>query len=360
VLKTLCQGEYMTGKQLKHILSAVTLSLVCATQGAQADIQNAVWESPVAGTVSGLQAFRGHVSSTTGAQVTVRLLIPALSISLQLPWGTERLDVATSGFDRLSGFGDALNVGSLPPGGPVAMTIEMREGGGTGACTGPTCTSITRSFTVVKPGARAGEVSQFRFAQDFAAFADLANPSIPDPATASHRPSNVTTDPSTINENGGPYIIIAPVTIQDAASGGGGVRTATLRQRWVQNTQSFEIIDAVPSDTSFSAVQGILGARCGITGCHVGGELVLPGAMALTTSTNSFFNTVALRSIENPQMPRITPRSTAQSYLFQKIIPGGAIAPGTARMPLVGPPLSASEITIIENWILNGAPPPIP
>lgn len=353
----------MTGKQLKHVLSAATLSLVCAIPGVQAEIQNAVWESPVAGTVSGLQAFRGHVSSTTGAEVTVRVLIPAFSVSLQLPWGTERLDVATSGFELNSGFGDVLNVGNLPPGGPVTMTLEMREGGGIGACTAPTCVSITRNFTVVKPGARAGEVSQFRFAQDFAAFADLENPSIPDPATASHRPSNVTTDPSTINENGGPYIIIAPVTIQDSASGGGGVRTATLRQRWVQNTQSFEIINAVPSDTSFSAVQGILSTRCGVTGCHVGGGPLLPQSMVLADSTNSFFNTVALRSIENPQMPRITPGSTAQSYLYQKIIPGGAIAPGTGRMPQGcsgATCLSASEISIIENWILNGAPPPIP
>ena len=353
----------MTRKQLKHILSAAILSLVCAAQGAQADIFNPVWESPIAGTASGLQAFRGHVSSTTGAQVTVRLLIPAFSISLQLPWGTDRLDVATSGFDRFSGFGDALNVGNLPPGGPEAMTIEMREGGGTGACTAPTCVSITRSFTVVKPGARAGEVAQFRFAQDFAAFADLTNPSIPDPATASHRPSNVTTDPSTINTNGGPDIIIAPVTIQDTASGGGGFRTATLRQRWVQNTQSFEIIAAVPSDTSFSAVQGILGTRCGVAGCHVGGGPDLPGSQLLNNSTNSFFSTVAVRSVENPQMPRITPGNTAQSYLFQKIIPGGAIAPGTGRMPLGcsgASCLSASEISTIENWILNGAAPPIP
>jgi hypothetical protein len=86
--------------------------------------------------------------------------------------------------------------------------------------------------------------------------------------------------------------------------------------------------------------------------------------MALTSSTNSFFNTVALRSIENPQMPRITPRSTAQSYLFQKVIPGGAIAPGTQRMPLGCPTsipcLTPNEITIIEEWILDGAPPPIP
>lgn len=355
----------MVGKQLRHVLSAAALSLVCATQGAQADIQNAVWESPAGGAtatpVSGLQAFRGHVSSTIGAEVTVRVLIPAFSISLQLPWGTERTDVATSGPDRFSGFGDVLNVGNLPPGGPVAMTIEMREGGGTGTCTAPTCASITRNFRVVKPGARAGEVAQFRFAQDFAAFADLTNPSIPDPATPSHRPSNVTTDPSTVNENGGPDIIIAPVTIQDTPSGGGGFRTATLRQRWVQNTQSFEIISAVTSDTSFGAVQGILGTRCGVTGCHVGGGLDLPGILQLNNLTNSFFNTVALRSLENPQMPRITPGSTAQSYLFQKIIPGGNIIGERMPQGCSGATcLSASEITTIENWILNGAPPPIP
>ena len=351
----------MIGKHLKHILGVTVFALLCTASAVRADIFNPVWESPVAGTASGVQAFRGHVSSTTGAQVTVRLLIPTFSISLQLPWGTERLDVATSGFDRLSGFGDGLNVGSLPPGGPVAMTLEMREGGGTGACTAPSCVSVTRSFTVVKPGARAGEVAQFRFAQGFAAFADLANPSIPSVATASHLPSNVATDPSTINTNGGPDIIIAPITIQD--SGSAGFRTATLRQRWIQNTQSFEIISAVTSDTSFSAVQGILGAKCGVPGCHVGGGILLPGAQVLNTSTNSFFNTVALRSIENPQMPRITPGSTAQSYLYQKIIAGGAIAPGTQRMPLGcsgATCLSVSEISIIENWILNGAPPPIP
>ncbi|NOT55784.1 MAG: hypothetical protein HOP18_14385 [Deltaproteobacteria bacterium] len=355
----------MTGKQLRHVLSVGTLSLLCVTQGVRADIQNAVWESPLAGTASGLQAFRGHVSSSTGAEVTVRLLIPSLAISLQLPWGTERGDVAASGPDRFSGFGDVLNVGNLQPGGPVAMAIEMREGGGTGACTAPTCVSITRSFTVVKPGARAGEVAQFRFAQDFAAFADLTNPSIPDPATPNHRPSNVATDPSTTNENGGPDIIIAPVTIQDTTSGGGGFRTATLRQRWVQNTQSFEIISAVTSDPSFSAVQGILGTRCGLSGCHVGvpGATTLPALLPLNNSTNSFFNTVALRSLENPQMPRITPGKTAQSYLFQKIIAGGAIAAGTQRMPpgcSGATCLSASEISTIENWIINGAPPPIP
>ena len=181
----------MTGKQLRHVLSATTLALACSTQGVQADIQFPTWESPAEGTVSGVQTFRGHVSSTTGADVTVRLLIPSVSatFSLEIPWGAERTDVGTSGPRRFSGFGSSLNVGDLPPGGPVEMILEMREGGGTGACTAPTCVRQSRNFTVVKPGARSGERAPFSFALDFAAFADLVNPSIPNVATPSHRPS---------------------------------------------------------------------------------------------------------------------------------------------------------------------------
>ena len=93
----------MSRKQLRHVLSAATLAFVSITQGVQADIQNPVWESPVAGTTSGIQTFRGHVSSTTGIQVTVRLLIPSVSatFSSQIPWGAERSDVAASGPDIL-------------------------------------------------------------------------------------------------------------------------------------------------------------------------------------------------------------------------------------------------------------------
>ena len=351
----------MKQKRFGWVVGIAALSVFGMTPESRADIQNPVWESPIEGAatgspVSGLQAFRGHVSSTTGATVTVRLLIPAFSISLQLPWGTDRADVAASGPDRFSGFGDVLNVGNLPLG-PVTMTMEMREGGGSGACAAPTCVSITRNFTAVKPGARAGEINQFRFVQDFAMFANLTSPSIP---SASALPSNVATDLSTFNSFGGPDIIIAPVTVQDTAGGGGGFRTATLRQRWVQNTQSFEIIAATTSDTNFTAVQGILGAKCGVTGCHVGGGTALPGAMILNTSTNSFFNTVAVRSLESSQLLRVTPGDLNNSYLYQKVIAGGAIAAGTARMPLINCCLSDAEINTIGNWILNGAPPPIP
>jgi hypothetical protein len=338
------------------VVSLSVLSFLISAQSLHADIQNPVWESPVDGaSVSGILPFRGHVSSTTGAQVTVRLLIPAFSVSLQLPWGSDRNDVAQSGPDRLSGFGDALNVAGLPSG-AVTMTLELREGGGSGACNAPTCVQITRNFTVVKPGARAGELLPFSFLSGFAQFAAL-----PDPNSGTVTPANVALDQSTFNVLGGPDIIVAPVTVEDSASG--TLRTATARLRWVANTQSFGIVASATSDSSFSAVQGIFGQKCGVTGCHVGGGTQLPGSMILNSASNSFFNTVAKPSVENANMLRITPNNTGNSYLYQKIIENGNIAAGTARMPLGcsgATCLSPAEIATIENWINAGAPPPAP
>lgn len=116
---------------------AAVLSVLCMVPGSRADIQNPIGESPIEGAATGspvseLQAFRGHVSSTMGATMTVRLLIPTLSVSLQLPCGTSCADVAASGLDRSSGLGDVLNVSNLPPE-PVTMEcVGHREWRGVG------------------------------------------------------------------------------------------------------------------------------------------------------------------------------------------------------------------------------------
>lgn len=343
------------------IFNVAVLCSFITVQGIQADIKNPVWESPVEGAdvfggnaVSGIQTFRGHVSSTTGAQVTVRLLIPAFSVSLQLPWGSDRVDVASSGPDRFSGFGDALNVAGLPQG-QVAMTLELRDDGSTGSCNAPACVQITRNFTVVKPGAKLGEIAPFSFLSRFAMFATLPTPTL----SGGVNLSNVAIDRSTLDVLGGPDIIVAPVTIQDSDAAG-TLRTATARLRWIANTQSFGIVSASVSSSSFTNVQAIFGQKCGITGCHVGGGTQLPGALLLNTTSNSYFNTVAKPSIENTLTLRINPNNPANSYLYQKIIANGNIVPGTARMPLNNPPLSDAEITTILGWIAAGAPPPAP
>jgi hypothetical protein len=231
----------------------------------------------------------------------------------------------------------------------------MREGAGTEPCGPPTCVSITRIFTVVKPGARAGEIAPFRFANGVAQGANLVSPAT-NPLTL----SNLAVDAF----SPGGDIIAAPITVVDSASGGGGVRNAAVRLRWQQNLQAYAIVDTAPSDGSFAAVQAILGARCGVAGCHDGSNATtLPFSMDLRTRQSSYFSSVAFRSLESSQVLRVTPRSLANSYLYQKIIAGGVIAAGTQRMPLgcAGATcLSQSEIDTIGDWILNGAPPPAP
>jgi hypothetical protein len=63
---------------------------------------------------------------------------------------------------------------------------------------------------------------------------------------------------------------------------------------------------------------------------------------------------VPVRSIEDLSHLRVNPGKTTESYLYQKIIPGGTIT-GSPMPPAA--PLSADQINIIANWINEGAPP---
>jgi hypothetical protein len=284
------------------------------------------WESPVDGQeISGVQTFRGFAySSTPSTAISIKLLVAGASFDV--PWGFVRADVAAGGGQANSGFGTAENVGNLPPG-PVAITLEFREAGSSGDCTAPSCARVTRNFTVAKPGAQSGEVAPFRFLTEL------------DPAGA-----NLALD--------GDEIIVAPVTVQD--SDGGGTRQSTLRLRWLQNTQSFGTVDAA-SGTSFAAVQQIFTQRCAVTGCH---DSATQAQFQNLSAGQAFRTLVPIKSTQDPSRFRVNPGNTTASYLFQKIIPNGTIAPGTGQMPLTGGFLSQSEIDTIATWINEGAPPP--
>jgi hypothetical protein len=283
------------------------------------------WESPADGQeISGVQTFRGFAySSAPSKTISIKLLVAGASFDV--PWGFARADVAAGGGQANSGFGTAENVGNLPPG-PVAITLEVREAGSSGDCAAPGCVRVIRNFTVAKPGARDGEVAPFRFLNGL------------DPAGA-----NLALD--------GEEIIVAPVTVQDSD---GGTRQSTLRLRWLQNTQAFGTVDAA-SGTSFAAVQEIFTQRCAVTGCHDGATRV---QFQNLSPGRAFLNLVAIKSTEDPSRLRVNPGNATASYLFQKIIPNGTVAPGPGRMPLVGGFLSQSESDTIAGWINEGAPPP--
>jgi cytochrome c5 len=109
-----------------------------------------------------------------------------------------------------------------------------------------------------------------------------------------------------------------------------------------------------------STIQPIWDANC--TLCHVGGS---PPAGLNLSSAVSFAQLVNVAATQPNSMNRITPNSTANSYLFHKIqgtqntVPGGS----GARMPFGctaanNDCLNATDVGAIQAWINSGAPGP--
>jgi len=325
-------GDFMKQHFWRFLCGFVLYVLSGPTPG-EADITDSTknWESPVDGqAISGIQVFRGFAYSTTAMPVLVTLtVVSPITGTFDIPWGSARADVGPNPPQLNSGFGFTANMGALPPG-PVTITLEFREGTGSGPCTPPSCVSETRTFTVAKPGGRAEESPQL--------FSFLNNLT---PAGAT-----VTLD--------GDELIVAPATVQDS---GGGTRQSTLRLRWLQNSQAFGIVSAA-SGTSFAAVQQIFSNSCALSGCHDNGS----HTQNLNLSPGqAFASIVAIRSVENADLFRINPGADeGESYLYRKVSGEGAIA--GVRMPLGCPSqqpcLTQDEIDTIENWIKEGAPPP--
>ena len=86
------------------------------------------------------------------------------------------------------------------------------------------------------------------------------------------------------------------------------------------------------------------------TGCHAGAAA--PLGLRLDEGS-SYALLVNAASVEVPALQRVQPGDPDASYLIQKL--EGTAAVG-ARMPLNAPPLPASTIAVIRQWITEGAP----
>ena len=86
------------------------------------------------------------------------------------------------------------------------------------------------------------------------------------------------------------------------------------------------------------------------TGCHAGAGA--PLGLRLNEGS-SYALLVNASSVEVPSLQRVQPGNPDSSYLIQKL--EGTAAVGS-RMPLNQPPLPASTIAVIRQWITNGAP----
>ncbi|MGB1015177.1 MAG: hypothetical protein ACPG4T_13670 [Nannocystaceae bacterium] len=93
----------------------------------------------------------------------------------------------------------------------------------------------------------------------------------------------------------------------------------------------------------------IISPRCG---CHVGGS----GGLSMPDMMGAYNNLVDAPSGDVPGMNRVEPGDPDNSYMFHKISnTQGDVGGAGGRMPLGGE-LSAADISMIEDWILDGAP----
>lgn len=109
-------------------------------------------------------------------------------------------------------------------------------------------------------------------------------------------------------------------------------------------------------DTFAIIQQRIFGARgCNVATCHgayaQGGLDLQPTAAHTTLVDVPAVNATAAAAGKK----RVVPGDSAASFLSQKV--HGALAPGEgSQMPLVGGPLSALEMALVDAWIDGGAP----
>lgn len=277
--------------------------------------------------VSGISLVSGWAFSTTGSPVTIRLFVdgkPAENIACCGP----RPDVqalypvapVNSGFGLLINFDDRL---ALTDGAhTIAVLIEA----------GSDAEIVTHTVTVVKPGGRVGE--------DRLAFGFLSDL---DTSTAASFVDPLTEE-----------VIVAPVEVTDKATQ--NKRKSTLRLAWREALQSFVTIGAA-SGTEFAAVQSLFTSKC-TTACHSGSS---PAAGLDLSEGQAFKELVPAASTQDLNQLQVAPGDFAASYLYKKVIAGGAIASGTKRMPpdCSGDTcLSSAQIDVLKAWITAGAPPP--
>jgi hypothetical protein len=106
------------------------------------------------------------------------------------------------------------------------------------------------------------------------------------------------------------------------------------------------------SGVSFSAdIQPIFNNYCVV--CHQG-----VGYAGLTLEPNiSYGKLVGVASTEDPGELRVKSGAPNQSYLIAKLNGTQVAAGGSgAQMPYNQPPLSSEQISLIEQWISEGAP----
>jgi hypothetical protein len=109
----------------------------------------------------------------------------------------------------------------------------------------------------------------------------------------------------------------------------------------------------LPTEKSVSMAQvqnAIFTPRCAIPDCHVGTDA--PFGLDLSAG-EAAGNLIGVDSEEVPEYQRVERFNADDSYLYMKLVDDPRI--GGDPMPAFGPPLSATELAFVEDWIDQGA-----
>jgi hypothetical protein len=113
--------------------------------------------------------------------------------------------------------------------------------------------------------------------------------------------------------------------------------------------------DLPPAGPSFAAdVQPIFNTACATPNCHVMGSVTVDGLFL--SQGVAYGQIVGVPAIGRPQMMRVAPGNADASYLYIKL----TASTGDPRivgspMPLQRPPLAATDLATIRDWIDAGA-----
>ena len=96
----------------------------------------------------------------------------------------------------------------------------------------------------------------------------------------------------------------------------------------------------------------IFSASCAFSACH--GEELPQAELDLSSVGASEMSLINVDSVQIDGK-RVTPGDSAASYLMNKLL-GENLAPGTQRMPFLGPGLCDAKLEAVRQWIDDGAP----
>lgn len=110
-----------------------------------------------------------------------------------------------------------------------------------------------------------------------------------------------------------------------------------------------------PSTGKFAQIESMVFPNCTTSGCHSGGAPANGLSLEAGVAYDQLVNVAAQNAVANAAGKKlVVPNDAANSFLVQKLT-GNLVEFEGKQMPRDLPPLSNELITLVEEWINEGA-----